>query len=326
MSDFESKKIDYPVPGDSPAPEDVDTIVKSHESHCLWHKPGAHDVWSGIDMERLMKEFNNTTIPPQNRPGGIGGHPSNDPAYRATQFKFFYAEAPIKPMKGGLSFSYLKKDGEWSVAKYPICNSKQFGASVANHRAKAGRPTFDLSGASRRIPYVHDTLVMIADRLARAIAKSMPREVRESVENAAGRCRPQSLVFGGLWTTCSMQVDMTAHYHRDTHNVNGVSTVVAWSPDAKDAGVLSLPDRKLGLRYTPTTLTHGCFCELLHGTLPHSLEHRVSLVFFCATNHLTDTEKEVEKKTKARTQRAARAISGKTKKVTKRTRKVVAAV
>ena len=128
------KKNRTPQPGDSPNTKDIHNMRNSYHTSDFFHKKKIHSCFKNLDMLKLMKLIDNRTIPPQNRPGGIGGKPSNSPKFLKSQYSFITKFGPIKIMPNGLQFQYKKKDGTWSRPLYPFCNSKQFGFNISKKK------------------------------------------------------------------------------------------------------------------------------------------------------------------------------------------------
>lgn len=195
-------------------------------------------------MNHLMKLIDNRTIPLQNRPGGIGGKPSNSPSFLKSQYDFITKYGQIKVMSNGLQFQYKRKNGTWSRPFYPFCNSKQFGFNISKKNKTHINSSHKISGASRRIPEAFSTIKKISKLLQESIKKNNSQLYKE-LQSISKKCKKQHLHFG-LWTSCSVQLNMPSCYHYDKTNLDGIATIIAWSNN-NQSGILSIPELKVGL-------------------------------------------------------------------------------
>ena len=264
--------------GNSPNLTDISKTRTQFNSNQLFHQQKFHDCFQKIDMKHLMKLIDNRTIPPQNRPGGIAGKPSNSPSFLKAQNGFITKYGPIKVMPNGLQFQYKKKDGTWSRPLYPFCNSKQFGFNISKKKKTHINSPHKISGASRRIPEAFSTIKKISKTLQASIKKNNPKLYKE-LESISKKCKKQHLHFG-LWTSCSVQLNMPSSYHYDKTNLDGIATIIAWSNN-NQSGILAIPELKVGLKMNNTSITSGDFSKILHGNCKFNANNRVSLTFYC---------------------------------------------
>jgi hypothetical protein len=264
--------------GDSPNTKDIDKMRNSYQTSEVFHQQKFHTCFKNLDMLKLMKLIDNRTIPPQNRPGGIGGKPSNSPSFLKSQYSFITKYGPIKIMPNGLQFQYKKKDGTWSRPLYPFCNSKQFGFNISKKKKTHINSPHKISGASRRIPEAFTTIKKISETLQASIKKNNPQLYKE-LQSISKKCKRQHLHFG-LWTSCSVQLNMPSSYHYDKNNLEGIATIIAWSNN-NQSGILAMPELKVGLKMNNTSITSGDFSKILHGNCKFNANNRVSLTFYC---------------------------------------------
>ena len=135
-----------------------------------------------------------------------------------------------------------------------------------------------ISGASRRIPEAFYTIKKISKLLQENIKKNNSQLYKE-LQSISKKCKKQHLHFG-LWTSCSVQLNMPSSYHYDKTNLDGIATIIAWSNN-NQSGILAIPELKVGLKMDNTSITSGDFSKLLHGNCKFNANNRVSLTFYC---------------------------------------------
>ncbi len=271
-----AKKKREKKPGDTPSSKDVSKIVSSYSDDSMIHRRSLHNAFSGIDMLEFIQNFNNKAVPPNIR-SSVSGRPSRSRSFRNEQSKWIRSLKHTDIRIDGLRFSYRKKNKEWSMPMYPRGNSKSFGAIVKKIKFNnTQKDKTGLSIASRRLHRCHTVIQKIAASLAKDLKRKAP-EIYRNLRSIAKKSN-YKMHFGGLWSNCSVQVNMTSYYHRDTRNLGNTSTIIVWSD--KDQGSLLLPEKDVGFRYTNSSVTSGNFVNMLHGTTKIS-PNRVSFVFYC---------------------------------------------